>query len=41
MAMPPGTSPIPSDIGSLAGSGLVSIWMGDHLGRPGAVSVKK
>ena len=29
-----------SDLGSKAGSGLVSTWMGDHLGRPGAVGIK-
>lgn len=36
MAMPPGMRPIPSDVGSYAGSGLVSTCVRDHLGRPGA-----
>ena len=31
--------PISSDLGSKAASGLVSTWMGDRLGIPGAVSI--
>lgn len=39
-ATPPGASPSPSDLRSSAGSGPISTWMGDHLGRPGAVGGK-
>ena len=38
-AIPPGTCPISSDLGSQARSGPVSTWMGDRLGIPGAVSL--
>lgn len=37
-AIPPSTRAISSDLGSKAGSGLVSTWTGDRLGIPGAVS---
>ena len=38
-AIPPGSCPISSDLGSQARSGPVSTWMGDRLGIPGAVSL--